>query len=101
MAYHNEQQAKQYNVPLHSTIQSYLIDTCLYWEVDTELILAMMGGESTYNSLAVGHNNNGTTDSGLMQINSCNKDWLTEVLGITDFMDPKQNIECGVSWLRI
>ena len=69
--------------------------------VDTELILAMMGGESTYNSLAVGHNNNGTTDSGLMQINSFNKEWLTEVLGIADFMDPSKILNVEFSWLRI
>ena len=45
---------------------------------------------------AYNKNNNGTFDSGLMQINSCNYEWLTEELGITDFYDPEQNIKCGV-----
>ncbi len=32
----------------------------------------------------------------IMQINSCNHEWLEEELGITDWFDPKQNILAGV-----
>lgn len=31
-----------------------------------------------------------------MQINICNHRWLYEELGITDVMDPEQNIEAGL-----
>jgi soluble lytic murein transglycosylase-like protein len=31
-----------------------------------------------------------------MQINKINHEWLTEELGITDFLDPEQNIKGGV-----
>ena len=64
--------------------------------VDSDLIKAVMSGESDGVVKAYNKNNNGTFDSGLMQINSCNYEWLTEELGITDFYDPEQNIKCGV-----
>jgi soluble lytic murein transglycosylase-like protein len=35
-----------------------------------------------------------------MQINKCNHEWLLNVLGITDFLDPEQNIRAGVFVLR-
>ena len=31
-----------------------------------------------------------------MQINVCNHDWLSERLGVTDFLDEKQNIRSGL-----
>ena len=41
-----------------------------------------------------------TNDYGLMQINACNHEWLTEELGITDFIDPYENIKAGLFILR-
>ena len=41
-----------------------------------------------------------TNDYGLMQINACNHKWLTEELGITDFIDPYENIKAGLFILR-
>lgn len=66
------------------------------YEVDADLIKAVIFCESEGKITAKNHNKNGTTDCGLMQINSCNHEWLTEELGITDFYDIKQNIHCGV-----
>jgi len=31
-----------------------------------------------------------------MQINTINHEWLQEELGITDFLDPYQNVMCGI-----
>jgi len=65
------------------------------YEVDAVMVKAIIGKESNGDPTAIGHNNNGTTDHGLMQINSCNHTWLSQELGITDFMDPVQNIQAG------
>lgn len=65
------------------------------YNVDSNLIQALIGKESQGDINATGHNNNGTHDSGLMQINSGNYEWLEYELGITDFYDPRQNIKCG------
>lgn len=66
------------------------------YEVDADLIKAIIFCESDGKITAKNHNKNGTTDYGLMQINSCNHEWLKKELGITDFYDIKQNIHCGV-----
>lgn len=93
---YQEQESKIYNVGLSSELQKYTYDLCQVYDVDFELAIAIMDGESEYQVKALGINDNGTTDSGLMQINSCNHEWLKKELGITDFFDPKQNIHCGV-----
>jgi soluble lytic murein transglycosylase-like protein len=63
--------------------------------IDADLVQVLIGGESGGNPKALNLNDNGSHDRGLMQINSCNFDWLREELGITDFYDPRQNIQCG------
>lgn len=98
-AYEEEQEAKIYDVSLSSDLQDYTYNLCKEYGVDFDLAISIMDGESEYDIMAFGINDNGSTDSGLMQINSCNHDWLKEELGITDFFDPKQNILCGVFML--
>lgn len=71
------------------------------YHVDGNLVLAVIDGESEGNPEAYNRNDNGTYDSGLMQINSCNHEWLSEELGITDFYDPEQNIHSGVYMLSL
>jgi soluble lytic murein transglycosylase-like protein len=63
--------------------------------IDADLTQVLIGGESNGDPKACNRNNNGSHDRGLMQINSCNFDWLREELGIADFYDPRQNIQCG------
>lgn len=94
--YYKEQEAKRYDVSLSSALQDYTYDVCQEYGVDFELVIAIMGGESEYEIRALGINDNGSTDHGLMQINSCNHEWLKEELGITNFFDPEQNVLCGV-----
>lgn len=69
--------------------------------VDSKLVLAVIDGESEGNPDALNRNKNGSTDHGLMQINSCNHDWLSKELGITDFHDPAQNIKAGTYILSL
>ena len=37
-----------------------------------------------------------TNDYGLMQINQKNHEWLSNAVGVTDFLDPYQNIQAGI-----
>lgn len=66
------------------------------YEVDADFIRAIISCESEGKITAKHHNKDGTTDHGLMQINSFNHEWLQEELDITDFYDIKQNIHCGI-----
>lgn len=81
------------------TIEEAINEYGTKYEVDTDLIKAIIFCESGGKVTAKNKNKNGTYDSGLMQINSFNYEWLREELGITDFFDIKQNIHCGVYML--
>jgi soluble lytic murein transglycosylase-like protein len=70
----------------------YLTDVCNRYGVDTDDMLALIKIESNFNPDLIST----TNDYGLTQINVCNHERLRKELGVTDFLDPKQNIECGV-----
>ena len=87
--------------PLQDIKDKIIIDEAISeygakYEVDTDLITAIIFCESDGKVKAKNHNRDGTTDHGLMQINSFNHEWLRKELGITDFFDIRQNIHCGV-----
>lgn len=56
------------------------------------LMLALSYHESKYNPNTVSR----TNDYGYMQINKCNHNWLRKTLGVNDFLNPFENIRCGV-----
>lgn len=80
-----------FNVPLSQELQDYIRSVSDEYDVPMELILAMIDVESTFDPNTI----SGTDDYGLMQINSINFESLSEGLGVTNFLDPKQNILCG------
>jgi soluble lytic murein transglycosylase-like protein len=82
-------------------IDQYITDFSLLYDVDPDLVRAVMSGESEGVIRAFNENDNGTTDHGLMQINSCNHEWLEKELGITDWYDPRQNIQAGTYMLSL
>lgn len=81
-----------YNVPLDIDTQNYLQSVCEQYNVEPALVLAMIETESNFNTNAISR----TNDYGLMQINKCNHERLKAILGVTDFLDAKQNMLCGV-----
>lgn len=85
------------SLPFIYQVHTYAL--CLEYEVEYELVLAVMNVESEGNPKATNHNKNGTVDKGYMQINSLNYEWLKEELGITNFYNPWQNIRAGVFML--
>lgn len=81
-----------WDVPLSEEIQDYIRMLSMEYSVPEELILAMIEVESSFRPSVV----SSTGDYGYMQINECNHEWLKDELGVTDFLDPYQNILCGV-----
>ena len=83
-----------YETTLDYELQDYLYETCKKYGVEEhyELLMAQMYNESRFNPNLISK----THDWGIMQINECNHEWLSKTLGITNFLNPYQSIECGV-----
>lgn len=82
-----------FDVPLSTDLQDYIFSLCESNNVPVALIMAMIETESSFRANII----SGTNDYGLMQINSINHEWLSEEYGITDFLDPYQNVFCGIT----
>jgi len=89
----------EYDIPLNKDIQKYLYNKCKEYNVPYDLAIAVIKTESNFNPNLVHKNSNGSKDYGLFQINSINHKWLSKELGISDFIDPYQNIDAGVYML--
>ncbi len=76
-------------------LQEYTFNLCKENNLDYEFTLAVMEQESDYQEKAISK----TNDYGIMQINKINHEWLSEKLGIDDFLDAEQNILAGVKML--
>lgn len=87
---------KPLDVPLKKDTQEFIYCLSYGYNIDFSLVMALIETESGFNVDAVSR----TNDYGLMQINQSNHEWLKERLGITDFLDAKQNIRAGVFVLR-
>jgi len=86
-------------IPLSEELQRFTYERCQEVGIEYELVLAIMWRESRFQVNAVGYNTNGTRDNGIMQINDVNRGWLRSEYGITDLMDPYQNITAGTAML--
>lgn len=84
-----------YDCPLTHDLQDYIRELCEKNEIPMSLVIAMIEVESSFRTNAV----SSTSDYGLMQINKINHEWLSEKYGITDFLDPYQNVLCGITML--
>lgn len=93
-----EQKQRYFDVPLPHDFQDYIFLECTTNGVPEDLVIALIGVESQYNSKCISK----TNDYGLMQINICHKESLERDLQVTDLLDSKQNIKAGVhmlSWI--
>ncbi len=82
--------------PLDDATQQMILDKCEEYEIDFALVMALIFTESSFNPDVI----SGSNDYGLMQINKINHEWLSEELGITDFLDPEQNVTAGMYMLH-
>lgn len=87
-------------VPLDCSLdvdtQKFVYNLCEAYNIDFTFAMAVMQKESSFKTDVVSD----TNDYGLMQINSINHKWLSEKLGITDFLDAEQNVKAGMFILR-
>ena len=86
-----------YNCPLDNELQDYIRELCEERGIPMSLVIALIEIESSFRTNVV----SGTSDYGLMQINACNHEWLSRQYGITDFLDPYQNVFCGITILAM
>ncbi len=84
-----------YDVPLSHDLQDYIRELCETYDIPMSLIIAMIDVESSFKPNAV----SGTNDYGLMQINKINHQRLAKKYGITNILDPYQNVLGGISIL--
>ena len=83
-------------VQLDPEVQQFTWWLCKGYNLDFSLVMAMMWQESSFRPDVISK----TNDYGLMQINACNHAWLSQTIGVTDFLDPYQNIRAGTFILR-
>ncbi len=86
-------------IPLSQELQQYTYTLCEQENVPYALALAVIEHESNFVIDATHQNDNGTTDSGLMQLNDIVKDHVKAQYGVTDLLDPKQNLTAGIGIL--
>jgi hypothetical protein len=84
-----------YDCPLSDDLQEYIFQRCEENNLPIELVMAVIEVESHFDADAISE----TNDYGLMQINKCNHERFTEEYGITDFLDPYDNVFCGIKLL--
>lgn len=84
-----------YDIDLSDELQEYTQDVCKKYGINHRIALAIMYVETRFQPDKISK----TADHGIMQINECNHDNYVEKLGITNFLDAKQGILCGVYML--
>lgn len=86
---------KEYNISFSKEYQIYAYNMASKYGIEYELFLAMMYVESGFNPNKISR----TNDYGLCQINISNHANLSKKLGITNFLDPYQNMQAGAYFL--
>lgn len=83
------------STPAQSQIASMVASAAAKYGVPANLALGIAAHESGFNPSATNVNTNGTTDWGVMQLN----DLTVKTLGVSNPLDPQQNIDAGVKLL--
>lgn len=87
--------ATYFDVPLSKDLQNYIFKVCKSYDVDPSIIIAMIWKESTYRVDVMGDNGNAY---GLMQIQPRWHKERMKKLGVTDLLDPYQNVLVGIDY---
>ena len=86
----------RYPVPLDDDLQEFIVRECGFQGVDPSIIFAMIDRESDFDIDAVGDRGK---SFGLMQIQPRWHQARMDKLGVTDLMNPYQNVTVGVDYL--
>ena len=85
-----------YPVPLDHDIQAFVIRACEDLNMDPAVIIAMIDQESDFRADCIGDNGEAV---GLMQIQQKWHQERMDKLGVTDLMNPLQNVAVGMDYL--
>lgn len=85
-----------YNVPLEDDLQFFIIHLCEKHHIEPAVVMAIIDAESDFDANAIGDSGNSL---GLMQIQPRWHQERMDKLGVTDLLQPKQNIAVGVDYL--
>ena len=86
---------KLYNIGLGADYQRYAYNMAKKYGIPYETFIALMYVESGFNF----NSKSATNDYGICQINMCNFSYLKRNIGITDLLNPYDNIKAGAYWL--
>ena len=81
---------------LDDETQQMIVEKCKEYDIDFSFAMAVIFKESSFRPEIISKSN----DYGLMQINKINHKSLSEQIGITDFLDPEQNVTAGLYMLN-
>lgn len=92
-----KREMQYYNVPLSKELQEYIAEICTQYDsVSLPLVLAIIQRETNYDADAIGDNGNSL---GLMQIQPQWHESRMERLGVTDLLNPYENVTVGIDIL--
>lgn len=90
------EQRPLYDVPLSAEVQRYIFNVSDYYGIEPALIIAIIEKESSYNETAIG---DGGDSIGIMQVQPRWHIARIDRLGVTDLLNPYENISVGVDIL--
>ena len=85
-----------YDIPLSKELQEYIFTESEERGIKPEIVFGMIERESQFREEAIGDNGN---SFGLMQIQPYWHSGRMERLGVTDLLDPFQNVAVGIDYL--
>ena len=85
-----------YNIPLSEDLQNHIFRICEDRDVDVTVVLAVIERESDYRDWLMGDNGD---SYGLMQVQPKWHQPRMNKLGVTDLLDPYQNVLVGIDYL--
>ena len=85
-----------YDIPLSEDLQEYIFIECEERGIKPEIVFGMIERESQFQADIIGDSGN---SFGLMQIQPYWHSGRMEKLGVTDLLDPFQNITVGIDYL--
>lgn len=86
-----------HDIPLTHEQQDITMNIANEYNLPVDLLYAIMRVETHYTVDLI----SATDDYGIMQINACNHEMMTNRLGVTDFLDFEQNVRCGAYMLHL
>ena len=85
-----------FDVPLSENLQDYIFRVCKSYDIEPEIVIAVIWKESSYRASVMGDNGNAY---GLMQIQPRWHKERMKKLGVDDLLDPYQNVLVGIDYL--